>query len=156
MKKRESLMEQIMEGDQEREEIFVRRTMLLLLRNKRSLLWHQMKKDMRRWKKERIFLYTCKCIRSCFAERKRDIPQDAVSAVITGAEIYMPLEELIDFEKEIQRLQKEKEKLEKELQRVNGKLSNQGFWQKHLKESLKKKEKNEPIMRMMMQKLPRD
>ncbi|MCT4621679.1 MAG: valine--tRNA ligase [Marinisporobacter sp.] len=60
-------------------------------------------------------------------KEKKDIPEDAMSAVIAGAEIFLPLDELVDFEKEMERLQKEKEKLEKELKRVNGKLSNQGF-----------------------------
>lgn len=58
---------------------------------------------------------------------KAGIPSDAVSAIIHGAEIYIPLEDLIDIEKEIERLEKEKVNLEKELERVNSKLSNQGF-----------------------------
>jgi len=58
---------------------------------------------------------------------KQGVPEDAVSAVIAGAEIFLPLEELIDVEKEIERLEKEKSNLENELARVNGKLSNEGF-----------------------------
>ncbi|NLY17498.1 MAG: valine--tRNA ligase, partial [Clostridiaceae bacterium] len=58
---------------------------------------------------------------------RANIPQDAVSSVIHGAEIYIPMEELLDFEKELERLQKEKENLESELSRVNGKLSNESF-----------------------------
>ena len=58
---------------------------------------------------------------------KKDIPEDAVSVLINGAEIYLPLEDLVDFEKELERLNKEKNNLEKELQRVRGKLANQGF-----------------------------
>jgi valyl-tRNA synthetase len=58
---------------------------------------------------------------------KTGIPVDAVSSVISGAEIYLPLEDLIDIEKEIERLEKEKANLQKELDRVNGKLKNQGF-----------------------------
>ena len=58
---------------------------------------------------------------------KTQIPEDAVSAVIHGAELYLPLDDLIDFEKEIERLQKEKSKLEKEVERVNQKLNNAGF-----------------------------
>lgn len=58
---------------------------------------------------------------------KRGIPDDAVAAVIAGAEIYIPLEELIDIKKEIERLEKEKEYLEKELERVDSKLGNEGF-----------------------------
>ncbi|HZX21099.1 MAG TPA: GapR family DNA-binding domain-containing protein, partial [Clostridia bacterium] len=58
---------------------------------------------------------------------KDKIPEDAVSVVIEGAELFLPLEELIDFEKEIERLEKEKTKLESEIKRVVGKLSNEGF-----------------------------
>lgn len=59
--------------------------------------------------------------------QKTQIPEGAVSVVIAGAEIFLPLEELVDMEKEKERLTKEKENLEKEIQRVSGKLSNQGF-----------------------------
>jgi valyl-tRNA synthetase len=55
------------------------------------------------------------------------VPEDAVSAVVSGGEIFMPLDDLIDKQKEIERLTKEKEKLEKEVERVNKKLSNPGF-----------------------------
>ena len=58
---------------------------------------------------------------------KNGIPSDAVATVIDGAEIYIPLSELIDIQKEIERLEKEKDSLRKEINRVNGKLSNQGF-----------------------------
>lgn len=61
-----------------------------------------------------------------FPERE-DIPKDAVSSVIPGGEIFIPLDDLIDREKEIERLNKEKERLEKEVERVAKKLSNQGF-----------------------------
>jgi valyl-tRNA synthetase len=55
------------------------------------------------------------------------IPEGAVPVVIGGAELFLPLEELVDMEKEKERLTKEKDHLEKELQRVRGKLGNQGF-----------------------------
>ncbi len=58
---------------------------------------------------------------------KAGIPHSAVTAVIPGAEIFIPLEDLVDIQKEIERLEKEKENLEKELERVNGKLSNESF-----------------------------
>lgn len=58
---------------------------------------------------------------------KDGIPEDAAASVVDGAEIYIPLDELIDFEKEIDRLTKEKENLQKELDRVNGKLNNEKF-----------------------------
>ena len=55
------------------------------------------------------------------------IGDDAVSAVIQNGVIYMPFAELVDIEKEKERLAKEKSKLVKEVQRVEGKLSNEGF-----------------------------
>ncbi len=58
---------------------------------------------------------------------KEGIGDDAVSLVVEGATIYMPLAELVDFEKETARLEKEKEKMQKEIERVEKKLSNQGF-----------------------------
>jgi len=58
---------------------------------------------------------------------KQGIPSDAVATVIAGVEIFLPLEDLIDIEKEIERLEKEKENLRKELKRVNDKLGNEGF-----------------------------
>src|SRR5699024_7750906 len=54
-------------------------------------------------------------------------PEQSMTAVVTGAEIFLPLEGLIDFEKEIARLEKELEKWKKEVQRVEKKLSNKGF-----------------------------
>ena len=58
---------------------------------------------------------------------KSGIAEDAVSAVIPQAVIYIPFAELVDIEKEIQRLEKEEGRLEKELARVNGMLSNERF-----------------------------
>ena len=61
---------------------------------------------------------------------KAGIPEDAVSVVIPNAVIYIPLEELVDMEKERERLQKEKAKLAKELARSNGMLNNEKFLSK--------------------------
>ena len=55
------------------------------------------------------------------------IGENAVNIVVDGAEIFLPLDELVDKEKEIERLQKEKKQLESEIKRVEGKLSNPGF-----------------------------
>lgn len=57
-------------------------------------------------------------------------PEQAVTAMTGGLEIFMPLKGLIDIDKEIARLRKELAALEKELIRVNGKLSNKGFLDK--------------------------
>ncbi|MGM8213005.1 valine--tRNA ligase [Virgibacillus sp. W0430] len=72
-----------------------------------------------------------------------DVPEKAMSAVVTGAEIYLPLEGLIDFDKEIERLEKELEKWTKEVERVQKKLTNTGFVNKapeHVVEEEKRKE----------------
>ena len=61
---------------------------------------------------------------------KLGIGSDAVSAVIPDATLFVPLQELVDFEKEKERLTKEKEKLEKELARSRGMLSNEKFMSK--------------------------
>ena len=61
---------------------------------------------------------------------KNGIEDDAVSVVIPGATLYLPLEDLVDFEKEKERLLKEKERLVKELARSRGMLSNEKFLSK--------------------------
>ncbi len=55
------------------------------------------------------------------------IDDDAVSAVVHGAVIYMPFADLVDIDKEIERLEKEQKRLEGEIKRSNGMLSNPGF-----------------------------
>ncbi|MHB1315849.1 MAG: valine--tRNA ligase [Christensenellales bacterium] len=61
---------------------------------------------------------------------KAGIPQNAVTVVCAGAEAYLPLEELIDIEKELVRLKKEQETLKKEIERAAGRLANEGFMNK--------------------------
>ena len=53
--------------------------------------------------------------------------EQAMTAVVTGAEIILPLKGLINIEEEIARLEKELKKLDSEVERVQKKLSNQGF-----------------------------
>jgi len=74
---------------------------------------------------------------------KIDVPEEAMSAVVTGAEIYLPLEGLIDFEKEIERLEKELEKWNQEVDRVKKKLANEGFVKKAPKEIVEEERKKE-------------
>lgn len=61
---------------------------------------------------------------------KKGIAPNAASSVIENAEIYIPLEDLIDINKEIERLEKTKKNLQKELERVDKKLSNEQFMSK--------------------------
>lgn len=85
-------------------------------------------------------------------EEKTDIPEDAVSAVISGATIYMPFAELVDIAKEIERLEKEKSRLEGELKRVKGMLSNERFISKAPEEKVnEEKAKLEKYNNMMNQ-----
>ena len=58
---------------------------------------------------------------------KAGIPEDAVSAVIAGATLYMPFAELVDISAEIERLTKEEERLQGEIKRSNGMLNNEKF-----------------------------
>lgn len=61
---------------------------------------------------------------------KNGMEENVVSVVIDKATIYMPLSDLIDFEKEKERLAKEKKRLEGELKRVHGMLGNEKFMSK--------------------------
>ena len=60
-------------------------------------------------------------------ELNASAPDKAMTAIVTGAEMYLPLAGLIDIEQEIQRLQKEFDLLTKEVERVEKKLANEGF-----------------------------
>lgn len=57
-------------------------------------------------------------------------PQKAISCVVKGAEIFVPMEGLVDADKEIARLNKEYKELQQEIERSDKKLSNKGFIQK--------------------------
>ena len=58
---------------------------------------------------------------------KSGVGEDAVSSVIPDAVVYLPLEDLVDFEKEKERLLKEKARLEKDLERSRKMLGNEKF-----------------------------
>ncbi|BCA85085.1 valine--tRNA ligase [Enterococcus saigonensis] len=58
---------------------------------------------------------------------KMEAPELAMSAVLTGANIYLPLAGLINIDEELQRLEKELAKWDSEVKRVQGKLANERF-----------------------------
>ena len=62
-----------------------------------------------------------------FTNNKEEVPANAVSVVVKGGELFMPLLDLVDKEKELERLNKEVKKLNGEIERIDKKLSNQGF-----------------------------
>ena len=83
---------------------------------------------------------------------KNGIDDDAVSTVIPDAVIYMPFAELVDIDKEIERLNKEKERLTKELARVDGMLNNPNFVSKAPEAKInEEKEKQTKYTQMMEQ-----
>lgn len=88
---------------------------------------------------------------------KNGIADDAVSAVIHQAVIYMPFSELVDIEKEVERLKKEEERLGKELARVEGMLNNEKFVSKapaaKIEEEKAKLEKYAQMMNQVKERL---
>ena len=88
----------------------------------------------------------------CVQADKAGIGEDAVSALIPQAAVYMPFAELVDLEKELERLKKEEERLTKELARVNGMLNNEKFMSKAPQSKIdEEKEKLEKYTQMMVQ-----
>ncbi|EOY0517826.1 valine--tRNA ligase [Staphylococcus pseudintermedius] len=60
-------------------------------------------------------------------ETQIDIPDKAMTTVVATGEVILPIEGLIDMDKELERLEKDLQKWQKELDRVNKKLSNDNF-----------------------------
>ncbi len=88
----------------------------------------------------------------CVQADKAGIGEDAVSALIPQAAVYMPFAELVDLEKELERLKKEEERLTKELARVNGMLNNEKFMSKAPQNKIdEEKEKLAKYTQMMAQ-----
>ncbi len=85
-------------------------------------------------------------------EDKSGIAEDAVSVVVPDAAVYVPLEELIDFEQEIERLRKEEMRLSKEIARATGMLNNEKFVSKAPEAKVQEeREKLETYKQMMRQ-----
>ena len=83
---------------------------------------------------------------------KTGISEDAVSAVIPGAAIYMPFAELVDIAKEIERLKAEEKRLNGELARSNGMLKNEKFLSRAPQDKIdQEKAKLEKYTQMMEQ-----
>ncbi len=80
-------------------------------------------------------------------------PANAVSCVVDGAQLFMPLDDLVDKEKELARLSKEKDNLLAEIKRVEGKLSNPGFVNKAPAQVVEEERKKEAKYREMLEKV---
>ena len=75
-----------------------------------------------------------------------------MSVVVPGATVYLPLEDLVDFEQELARLSKEEERLNKEIARARGMLSNEKFISKAPEAKVaEEKEKLEKYTQMLEQ-----
>ncbi|HHT65741.1 MAG: valine--tRNA ligase [Caldicoprobacterales bacterium] len=88
---------------------------------------------------------------------QHEIPANAVSVVTDKAQVFIPMEDLIDFEKEMERLTKEKQNLEKEIARAGGKLANVNFVNKApaavVQEERDKLEKYQTMMDKVMEQI---
>ena len=88
---------------------------------------------------------------------KTGIDDKAVSVVIPKATVYIPFEDLVDVEKERERLTKEEQRLNKEIARVNGMLSNENFVNKapkaKIEEEEKKREKYTEMLKQVQERL---
>ena len=83
---------------------------------------------------------------------KEGISDNAVSVVVPDAVVYLPLEDLVDFEQEKERLSKEEERLNKEIKRAQGMLSNEKFVSKAPADKVQaERDKLEKYMQMLEQ-----
>ena len=85
-------------------------------------------------------------------QNKEGIGEDAISVVVPDAAAYLPLEDMIDFDQEIERLTKEEARLTKEIARSNGMLGNEKFVSKAPAAKVQEeREKLEKYQQMMAQ-----
>ena len=88
--------------------------------------------------------------KTVFFGSKSEIKEKVFTQVLNGFELYIPLGELVDIEKEIAKLKEELVKAEEELSRAKAKLSNNGFIEKAPKELVEKeKQKIEKYMELI-------
>ncbi len=84
---------------------------------------------------------------------KTGIPQNAVSVVCSAVEAFIPLEQLVDIQKELERVEKEIERIEGEIARAEGKLNNPGFVGKAPERVVEEERQKLATAREMLQKL---
>ncbi len=76
----------------------------------------------------KVFFASLGCASEVIIQENREgIGEDAVSALIHDAAIYMPFAELVDIDKELERLKKEEQRLDKELARSHSLFANEKF-----------------------------
>ena len=90
--------------------------------------------------------------KTCVQKDKTGIADDAFSAVIHGATLYIPFADLVDLEKEKARLEKEQQRLQKEIKRSDGMLNNEKFLAKAPEAKIaEEREKREKYRQMLEQ-----
>lgn len=99
---------------------------------------------------ESFFSSLAKAEHAMLQRDKAGIGDDAISAVIPGATIYIPFAELVDVEKERARLKKEEERLQKEIARSNGMLGNEKFMSRAPKAKVEEEQAKLEKYRSMM------
>ncbi len=108
---------------------------------------------LKKFREAKSFFGTLAHAESVSLQKTRDhIDDDAFSAIIPGAVIYIPFVDLIDIDKERERLTKEKNRLTKEIARSNGMLGNEKFLQKAPEKKVQEeRDKLENYRQMMAQ-----
>ena len=84
---------------------------------------------------------------------REGIAEDAVSTMVPDAVIYMPFAELVDIEKEIERLKKEQKKLGGEIKRCEGMLNNERFLNKAPEQKVEEEKEKLSKYRQMLEKV---
>ena len=84
---------------------------------------------------------------------KAGIPANAVSVVCTAVEAFIPLEQLVDIEKERERVQKEIDRMRSEIVRAEGKLNNSGFMSKAPQRVVEEEQEKLAAAKEMLEKL---
>ena len=84
---------------------------------------------------------------------KQDIPNNSISILQDGIELYIPLEELVDMEEENKRLETEKKKILSEIERAEKMLSNEGFIKKAPKEKIQEEQEKLAKYKEMLHKI---
>ncbi len=84
---------------------------------------------------------------------KEGVGEDAVSIVVSGGVVYLPLEDLLDRQRELERLSKEEERLHKEIARCEGMLGNPGFVSRAPKEKVELEQGKLEKYREMLEKV---
>ena len=86
-------------------------------------------------------------------KNKDNVPQNAISILTKGIEVYIPFEELVDIEEEHKRLEEEKKKILSEIERASKMLNNPGFISKAPENKIKEEQEKLIKYKEMLKKI---